>query len=479
MEESHIKTEPKKLSLGRMLAYGVGDIFGGGSFNIFNFLYPVYIVIAIGISPFYVAIIMFLARVFDALIDPVLGLWSDKILVKYKTRRRSLFISAPLLVVGLVMAFFPYDTAATSETFRFLAALFSYLFYCLVQSSVMVPYWSLSSEITDDYTQRGRLNTVRLGFSIFSSIVCVAIPGIIVDAFDGTSGYLVMGLIFGVVFMICTLVTAIFAKEDIPAVTTTKKFSVKEFIRPFKLKTFRQYIWIFITCQITMTVMSGLFFFYVMFYFNRDLTAAGESSMSPYIAAAIMFGMQIVALPFYLSMIKRIGKMSVYISGAAIWIVTALCLFFVPANSPEWILYLLAAVMGFGISGPGLIPHAIFGDVVDVGHLKFGIREAGAYSGIGSFVNTCAQGIGLGVAMTILGWAGFTEPAPGTSEVLTQPESAQTAIIALMALTPLILMSIGIFFCSRYRLNKERHAMVISAIESEDEEDKQIALASL
>lgn len=469
----------QKLSIGRMLAFGVGDIFGGGSFNIFNFLYPVYIVLAIGISPFHVAIIMFVARVFDAVIDPPLGLWSDRLRIKYKTRRRSLFYSAPLLVVGLFLAFYPYNMAETSETFRFFAAMFSYLFYCLIQSSVMVPYWSLASEITDDYIERGRATTFRLGFSIFSSIVCVALPGIIVDAYEGNTGYMVMSLAFGAVFMVCVLITALFAKEGIPPPKEAPKFAWSDFVRPLKLKIFRQYLGLFLCVQITMTIMSGLFFFYVIFYFNRDLTALGGTSMVGYIAAALMFAMQIVALPIYMAMIRKTGKMAAYILGSAIWIVSALCIFFIPANSPYWILLVLAAVMGFGISGPGLIPHAVFGDVVDVGYLKFGVRDAGAFSGISSFINTSAQGIGLAIAMTVIGWAGFTEPQPGAAEVLTQPESAQWAIILLMALTPLVLMSLGIYFCLRYRLNKERHALVLAAIESDNQEEKDRVLASL
>ena len=37
----------KRLSLGRILAFASADIFGGGSFNITNFLYPLYVVRAV------------------------------------------------------------------------------------------------------------------------------------------------------------------------------------------------------------------------------------------------------------------------------------------------------------------------------------------------------------------------------------------------------------------------------------------------
>ena len=83
------------------------------------------------------------------------------------------------------------------------------------------------------------------------------------------------------------------------------------------------------------------------------------------------------------------------------------------------------------------------------------------------------------IVMSVIGAAGFTEQQPGAPPVTWQPESAQTAIIVLTALAPLSLMSIGILYCVRYRLNKERHAQVLAAIESDDEAEKAAVLTSL
>jgi len=143
-----------------------------------------------------------------------------------------------------------------------------------------------------------------------------------------------------------------------------------------------------------------------------------------------------------------------------------------PAGSGSVILYILAAVMGFGISGPGLIPHAIFADVVDVGHLQLSARVAGAFSGIANLINKLAQALGLALVMGAIGAAGFTEQdiSEGAEKVVSQPESAQRAVILIMALAPLVFMSIGIFFCTRYRLNREAHARVLAAIDGSEEE---------
>jgi len=471
----------KKLSLGRILAFSSGDIFGGGSFNITNFLYPGYVAIAVGLPARTAGLIMMAVGLFDAVSDPLMGFLSDKMRVRFGTRRGGLLAAAPLIIISLFAAFYPYTTP--DDTLRFWIVLMSYIFFTAVQTTIMIPYFSLSSEMTDDYTERARMTTVRLGFSIFSSILCVAVPGILVDIFSGPNdfnGYIVMSLTFGVLFAVCVAITGLFAKEGIPAPKKAEPFSVSDFIRPFKVKSFRQYLGLFLCCQMTMAIMSALFFFYVDFYFCAEATAMGESNIVGMIGAAIMFSMQIVALPVYMKIIKKYSKMAVYIIGSVIWIISAPVLLLLPPGSNPVTLYVLAAIMGFGISGPGLIPHAIFGDVVDVGHLQFKARVAGAFSGIANFVNKIAQAIGLAVVMGVLGLAGFVErDILNPNWEALQPHGAQMAIVILMSFAPLLFMSLGIYICTRYKLNKERHENVLAAIESENEEEREKVLASL
>ena len=451
-----------------MLAVAVGEFFGGGAFNIVNFLYPGFLALAVGLPPHLAGVVILVARLVDAFIDPPIGYLSDKFRVRFGTRRKTLMVSAPLIVIALFLMFYPYSDP--SLTVRFVLALLSYVLFVCVQSSVMIPYYSLTSEITDDYTERARLTTLRLVFSISASIICVALPGLIVGYFEGNVGYIVMSLTFGIIFMFCVGITAFFSREGIPPPKDTDSFKIRDFKQPLQIKTFRQYLYIFLTCQVTMAIMSALFFFYVDFYFCRDLTAMGEANVVGLLGAAILFGMQIVALPFYLWLVKKTNKTTAYIMGALIWIVGALFLFIIPANSNPVLLYLLAAVLGFGISGPGLIPHAIFPDVVDVGNLRFGKRAAGIFGGVSNLTIQIGQAIGVAAVMAIIGAAGFVEQdiSPDAVPLTTQSLSAQNAIIWILALAPLIFMSFGVFICTRYKLNKEKHELVIAALDADD-----------
>jgi oligogalacturonide transporter len=463
--------------LRKKLAFASCDIFGGGSFNIINFLYPGFLALTVGISPYWIGFVMLVARGWDAIIDPLIGYISDHTKSKMGKRRIYMVIATPLVLASMYFLFFPY--AFPSTALRVIAVLLSYLVFVTIQSFVMIPYYSLSSEISSDYQKRASYNSYRLGFSIFSSILCVAVPGIIVDMFgDETIGYQVMSLSFGLIFAVSVLLTALFAKEEITTPAVTTRLSLKEMAKPLSLRPFRQYLGMFLLLQLSMAVMSGLFFFYVDFYITKTVTADGGTTMVGLIAAALMFSMQIVALPVYLKMIAKKGKTYAYRFGSYLWIGTALLLLFIPPDVSPIVIYVVGALMGFGISGPGLVPHTMYGDVVDAGQIKFKDRLDGQMSGFTNFISTIGQALGLALVMFILGLAGFQEQILGQPDVVSQPDAAMLAIRLIMALVPLVFMGGGILISFKYKIDAKKQQEIVRAIH-ENPEDSDRILASL
>ena len=453
----------KNNELKKKLAFASADIFGGGSFNIINFLYPGFLAITVGISPYWIGVVVLVARMRDAITDPLMGHISDRTESRMGKRRIYLVIAAPLVLISMYLLFFPYSFSSTG--LRVVAVLVSYLIFTTVQTSVMIPYYSLSSEITSDYQKRASYNSYRLGFSIFSSILCVAVPGIIVGMFgDKVIGYQVMSLTFGLLFGLSVLFTGLFAREEIKSPIVETKLSIKEMAKPLGLRPFRQYLGMFLVLQMSMAIMSGLFFFYVDFYIVKSETLVGNTTVVGLIAAALMFSMQIVALPIYLKIIAKKGKTYAYRFGGLLWIITALFIFLIPADVNPIVLYLLAAFMGFGISGPGLVPHTMYGDVVDAGQIKFTDRLDGQMSGFTNFINKIAQAIGLAFVMFLIGLAGFQEQPLGGTPIVSQPDSALLMIKVIMALTPLVFMSIGIFISSKYKIDANKHKEITDAL---------------
>ncbi|MEG1875499.1 MAG: MFS transporter [Angelakisella sp.] len=462
----------KKNNTRNKLAFAAADIFGGGSFNIVNFLYPGFLALTVGLSPFWISFVMFVARVWDAVSDPLMGIISDATQnTRFGKRRVYLVAAAPLVVLAMFLMFFPFTF--DSVALRVAAVLFSYLLFCTVQTMVMIPYYSLSSEISSDYQQRASANSMRLACSIFSSILCVAVPGVVVNAFPGNTGYIVMSLIFGVVFGLSVLVTGLFTREEIITPPVRRRFQLREFAGVLQLRPFRQYLGMLLVLQMTMAIMSSLFFFYVDFYLCRDSTASGQGSALGLIGAGSMFATQIVALPFYLWLIGKTSKAFAYRLGSYIWILTAAALFFVRPGASNLLVIALCVIVGFGISGAGLVPHAMFGDVADAAELAFGQRREGSMSGLVNFINKIAQAVGLSLVMMCLGFCGFVEKQPNGPAILAQPESAQLAIRAIIAFAPLLLMSIGVAISLGYSIDRQRQQAIKAQLDSRNHDGTQ------
>lgn len=520
---------PKQVSLGNKLAFASGDIFGGGSFNIINFLFTPFLTLVVGIPMIYLTPILLLTKLWDGVIDPFIGKITDgKKPGKYGKRRYFMLICAPLVLLGFVLLFFPWNLITASVALKCVFVVIVYMLYATAQSFVLIPYYSHASEMTDDFNERNKTNAVRIAFSIASSTICVAVPGMIASPTKADNGvsYIIMASIFGFIFMVSILVTALFSREQIVTPAVKTKINIKDFVRPLKVKTYRQYLGMQMCTSMAMSVMSSFFFTFCDFYVRRltyaSATVDGASRFPiATVAAAMMFVAQIIALPIYLQIIKRKSKRFAYITGAIVWIAVVACMLALPAEgeiainnntistvkgAPDWLFIVLGLLAGLGIGGTVFVPHSSFGDVCDVGELYFGERTEGAFSGLTNFLNTAAQAIGLAIPPAIIGAAGYVETQYVTNDVynsllgmteaeqikelgmalsqfkategngswqllpVTQGESAQLALRLTFILLPIAIMIIGIIIASRYKLTKDLQAKIVEA-NSRDDKD--------
>ena len=536
-EVANAEVKQGKVSLKNKLAFACGDIFGGGSFNIINFLFTPFLTLVVGIPMVHLTWMLLLTKIWDGIIDPFIGNITDaKKPGRFGKRRWFMLVCAAPMFVALILLFFPWNLITGSTALKCVFVIIVYMLYATAQSFVLIPYYSHASEMTDDFVERNRTNAVRLAFSIVSSTICVAVPGMIASpdkaASDGGVCYIIMAAAFGFIFMVSVLVAALFSHEQIVTPSVKVKFNLKEFVRPLKVKTYRQYLGMQMCTSMGMAVMSSFFFTLCDFYLRSQsykLVTTESITRFPIatVAAALMFVAQAAALPFYLKLIKLKSKRFAYLTGAFIWIgVAAICIFLpgetgspilnsagssissIAGGTPDWVLFIIGLALGFGIGGTLFVPHSSFGDVCDVGELYFGERTEGSFSGLTNFLNTTAQAIGLAIPPLVIGLAGYVETqyvtvedfaevsAAGGLKVngvfhalsefkvtlgngnyqllpLEQSASAQLAIRICFAVLPIVIMAIGALIAFRYKLTKDLQQRIVQANAREDKDSEE------
>ena len=129
-----------------------------------------------------VAILMLAARVFDAFNDPIMGSVVDKTRTKWRKCRPYLKWMAIPIGIMTILCFMPifnaeniYNGTQTTQAFVTIAVV--YVVWSVVYTIADVPYWGLSTCLTNDTETRGNILTVaRMFCTVGAGIVTVFIP---------------------------------------------------------------------------------------------------------------------------------------------------------------------------------------------------------------------------------------------------------------------------------------------------------------
>ncbi len=122
-----------------------------------------------------VAYLMLGTRIFDALNDPIMGSIVDKTRTKWGKCRPYLKWMAIPIAVMTIICFLPVFEAKASSSFIVIAII--YVIWSVVYTVADVPYWGLSTCLTNDTVVRGNMLTItRLLCTLGAGIVTVFVP---------------------------------------------------------------------------------------------------------------------------------------------------------------------------------------------------------------------------------------------------------------------------------------------------------------
>lgn len=134
-----------------------------------------------------VAFLMLATRIFDAFNDPIMGSIVDKTRTKWGKCRPYLKWMAIPIGICTILCFLPVFKARSVTTFALISII--YVIWSVVYTVADVPYWGLSTCLTNDTTVRGNILTIaRLACTVGAGVVTVGVP-IITDALTAKFKY--------------------------------------------------------------------------------------------------------------------------------------------------------------------------------------------------------------------------------------------------------------------------------------------------
>ncbi|MDR3263793.1 MAG: MFS transporter [Clostridiales bacterium] len=445
-----------KIPLKEKLLYGAADLFGGGHNTILSIILLYFFTDIIGIDPVLAGTVFLISKLWDAVIDPMLGSVSDNTRSKFGRRKPFILLGAVLIIPAYAFLFAPIQ-GFDSQTAKIVFAISAYLFYCTVASLSQVPFMSMSSDISSDFRERNSANLVKLVFDMISAGICFLIPTSLMDALQAgaitqTTFYLVIVFGFGTVFSIPLAAAAFKVKERTPIPEYKTKFDIKEWLSSFKIASYKYHIFMYITAFLCVDIVSALALYYVNDVL-RGVMLAGKQIGSLYVIAPMMVLAALIIPVCYVIMQKK-SKQFAYRVGLPLYAVGAVLLACYNTAWPSYLIPVFACIMGLGVGGAQMMPWLVFPDTVDVAELKLGYRPTGAFSGAMTFSRTLSTAIAIQLVGIGLKIAGYRQSTSGQD--IVQPPSALLAVRIMLGASVVVLLLLAFLASMKYKVTDKK-----------------------
>ncbi len=419
-----------------------------------------------------VAFLMLGVRIFDALNDPIMGSVVDRTRTKWGKCRPYLKWMAIPIAVMTIACFIPLP-AKTMSTFVIIAVI--YTLWSVAYTIADVPYWGLSTCMTNDTVVRGNLLTItRLLCTLGAGIVTVFVPVItsaVTAKYRDAAGNVIPEFIqdnadtLKYTYFICALVLTVSA---IPMFFYGFKHTKERFTSTDTPPSFLHNLsLLFKNKELLLIVISGVLGGARMVYtYTGGLYFAKyvlkDEGLYGIITLMVVPG-GLVASILVPWMTKKFTKKWAYIGVHVLGAVVMFAMYFIGYDAP-WKLALCAiglVLLGIPQGVNNIITYAMIGDTVDYLEWKTGERGEGICFAMQTLINKVGMAVGAFVGVMAFSWAGIN---PEATPAIT-PEGEQTLwnVLILAGALSMVGTIIPMLF---YTITEKKQAQMVKEIEA-------------
>ncbi|MFE4950254.1 MFS transporter [Leifsonia sp. NPDC056665] len=446
----------QSLTRATVARYAVGSLGTGGFATLPGLVLVYYLTDSLGVAALAAGLVVTVAKVWDVIIDPVIGARSDRMLAARGSRRPMMLLGAVALPVFFLLTFaVPAGTAAVpAAVWVFVAFLLTATAFSLFQ----VPYIALPAELASGYDERTRLLTWRVVVLTFA-ILLFGAGGPALRSLGGGNdftGYFLMALVAGVVIGGGMLVSAFVAPRQLPAevlppregVLTTLRTNYAAGIGALRdSQPFRALLLTFL--------LQGLATGMMLAGANYVATWVLHSEDAVTFLFIALIGPALVVTPLWGVVARRIGKERGFLAASILFGAAALSMVLLVWFPGAWV-YLPVAVAGAAYAGMQSLPMAMLPDVISHDARRNGPGRAGTFGGMWTAGETTGMALGATVLTVVLALTGYIARSASAASAggATQPAEAVVGIVLSFSLIPAAIIAVSLAPLARYRLRK-------------------------
>ena len=248
-----------KLSVRTKLFYGIGDVGNALVNSAVQFFLLIFYTDAAPLPAALVGSALLIGKIWDAVNDPLFGWFSDRVYSRRFGKRRTFMIFGAI-PLGISIALLWHVPAGLEQVGIFIWVAFTFILFDTLWTLTNVPYYSLSSELTEDYDERSSLTSFRMILAVPAYIIGAALTPAIVGLFAVKyTGYGFIGIAYGIIAAVALLISASGLKEKQEIVENKSEISPIEAIKfTFRNKPFVRLITAYLLMNLSFAFIKTL-----------------------------------------------------------------------------------------------------------------------------------------------------------------------------------------------------------------------------
>ena len=451
----------KNLTGAERFAYGIGAVGKDMVYMLSASYISIYFLDVMGISAAAIAVLLLAARVFDAFIDPIMGV----LVAKTKTRWGKF---RPWLLVGTitnaVILYLMFSIPPTLDGAGLVAyASVSYILWGLTYTMMDIPYWSMIPAFTQSGKEREGLSAFArscagVGSALISIITVMSVAAL-GRKFGGTTdneinriGYSKFALIIAILFVVFITITCLVIKEK--STVDMKSASIKDMFKAL------------IQNDQAMTVVVAIVMINTALYITQQLVyffLKYDFSPATYQADFTLFntvggGCQILAMMLLFPLLRKVmDTIRIFYTcfGMAVTgYILIIIISFTGTSNVKWLLIPAALIMA-AVGVLNVIITVFLANTVDYGELKNHRRDESVIFSMQTFVVKLASGIAGFLSSMVL--FVFNINSDKNAEAVAVSETSSLGLRLSMTLIPIVVLLVGfVVFRKKYILSDDR-----------------------
>ncbi|MEV0624437.1 MFS transporter [Nonomuraea wenchangensis] len=428
---------------GVRLGYGVGSFCTATVNAVPGLLLLYYMTNFLAVPAWLAGVVVTAPKVWDLVINPLVGRWSDRTVSRWGPRRPWLLAGACTLPAAFFLVFAgPPLTGAPAAAYVAVCFLATATAYALFE----VPYKAMPGEMTHDYHERTSLLQWRMVFiGVATAISGVLAPAIATgEGEHGTLGsYRTMALTIAVILLLAMLGSFFgTARAPMTGAPEADRGDWREQLAAIRGN--RPFLWLTVLACTQMLAVSMMLA--AAPYFATY--TIGDPKATQTLFAALV-GPILLTMPLWVRLAKRFDKRGAMVLAASLFAAGTAAAMATPLFGALWA-HVTILFVGVGYAGLQLLQFSMLADVIAVDAAETGKRRAGVLTGLWTAIESGVSSFGALIFGVVLSLGGFVESQPDAP--VRQPDSAVTAVLIGQTTIPALIILASVLVTLKYRL---------------------------